>query len=121
MKKLLVVLFCLLFASVSFAEHPCENMTHEQERVFINYVIEDITETVVRGTDWTEDRTYDKEVKEIGKIIRKYGFTEQEYGIKTDGFIDVNGKIIVVSIHTVIKGFNQTYWKVQWVDPTGWK
>lgn len=114
MKKLLIVIFCLLFASFAGA-NPGQNMTYEQEKALVIKVINKIEKEVIRTTNWNQQRSYMPEMKKAGNIIKSFGYTQDQYYITTKGFAQ-DGKKYILSVNLTLLGVNEEAWGQIWVN-----
>lgn len=81
LKKFSFILFIILsFVLISGQSGYSESLTLKQESNLINYIKESIDD-YVQTVNWTEARIYQKEANEIGKIIEKFGYKYEEYGV----------------------------------------
>jgi hypothetical protein len=105
--KALRALFILLLI---FCVTNVSGLTLAEEEKIVDDLMAEV-EVYVNSTDWSEKRNYDKEAKDIGNIIKKFGWDVSQYGVFIMG--DVTGFPDKILISLEGKTSNDD-WMLEW-------
>lgn len=130
MKKLilLVVVFFLCAAPVPQLGQPeirvpTAGMSEKAEKDFVEYVFNAVND-YIQTVDWNENRSYQPEINEVGKIIKRYGYTKDQYFCAAQGArvkiyednVLKSERIQIIGVKVILEG-NTNVWEWNWENP----
>ena len=97
--SLIFLLFFLMFQNVSAIQEPTWNEIPpkiQEESKVIHYMMDEIGQWI-NGNDWVNynPRIDGSRVKEIAKIIEKYGYTSENYYVRMNSYLNALTREIV--------------------------
>lgn len=89
------LLCCMIFSLFCFAAtqentDPFENPKVKQEMLLVNYILDSVKEYVYTVNWITWKPKQDNRADKIGEIIKKYGYSEDFYGVKISSLGEPN-------------------------------
>jgi hypothetical protein len=120
---LMALVFFLCAAPIPQHPTPTTGMTLNSETQFVDYIFKAIQDEI-DNIDWNQNRRYQAEVEQLGKVLKRYGYTKQNYLVVVKGAnITVRDKETgeiksqrnqVLGVVVQLEGFNQPMWQYIW-------